>query len=127
MDPQRAELMQQAIQFLSDPQTRSSTLVQRIQFLEARGLTNDEITRAIVTANQSAVNPGYNSYGSAGPATLPGQNPVHVPWDWRDYFIAAVVSGSVMLGAHAIAKKYLFPHLKPPTLSAYEADKEALA
>ncbi|KAG8768753.1 peroxisomal membrane protein pex14, partial [Serendipita sp. 398] len=77
MDPQRAELMQQAIQFLSDPQTRSSTLVQRIQFLEARGLTNDEITRAIVTANQSAVNPGYNSYGSAGPATLPGQNPVH--------------------------------------------------
>ncbi|KAG8828587.1 peroxisomal membrane protein pex14 [Serendipita sp. 399] len=127
MDPQRAQLMQQAIQFLSDPQTRSSTLVQRIQFLESRGLTNDEITRAIIIANQTTVNPGYDPYGSAGPVTLPGQNPVHVPWDWRDYFIAAVVSGSVMLGAYATARKYLFPHLQPPTLSAYETDKEALA
>ncbi|KIM32711.1 hypothetical protein M408DRAFT_326457 [Serendipita vermifera MAFF 305830] len=123
MDPQRAELMQQAIQFLADPQTRSSTLVQRIQFLESRGLTNDEITRAIVIANQSALPPAQNPYGHTGPATA---GPIHVPWDWRDYFIAAVVSGSVMLGAYATARKYLFPHLKPPTLSAYEADKEAL-
>jgi hypothetical protein len=26
-----------------------------------------------------------------------------------------------------MVQKYLFPHLKPPTLTAYEADKEALA
>lgn len=117
--------MQQAISFLSDPHTRSSTLVQRIQFLESRGLTGDEITRAITIANQSIVNGGQVPY-TAGPATLPGQNPVHVPWDWRDYFIAAVVSGSALFGAYAIAKNYMFPHLKPPTVSAYEADKEAL-
>ncbi|PVF93415.1 hypothetical protein CPB86DRAFT_742645 [Serendipita vermifera] len=127
MDPQRAEFMQQAIQFLADPSTRSSTLVQKIQFLESRGLTSEEITRAIVIANQSVVaNAPPIPYGQAGPATGPGYQPVHVPWDWRDYFIAALVSGSVMMGAYATARKYLFPHLKPPTLSAYEADKEAL-
>jgi len=48
------------------------------------------------------------------------------PWDWRDYFITAILSGTAMLGAYSIARKYLFPHLMPPTLTAYEADKEAL-
>lgn len=107
MDPQRAELMQNAVQFLADPQvlssfthifkahmpfgqTRSTTLVQRIQFLESRGLTSEEITRAIVLANQSTIAAGQPSavpYGYAGPATLQGPNPIHVPWDWRDYFV----------------------------------------
>ncbi|SRR5258708_36704023 len=60
--------------------------------------------------------------------------------------IMAVVSGGVMYGVMALARvtvasricntlnvflmghlqKYLFPHLKPPSSSAYEADRDAL-
>ncbi|KAG5716930.1 hypothetical protein E4T56_gene7492, partial [Termitomyces sp. T112] len=47
-------------------------------------------------------------------------------WDWRDYFITAIISGSFAYGAFALFKKHLLPHLQPPTSTAYEEDREAL-
>lgn len=52
--------------------------------------------------------------------------PNRPPLDWRDYFIMAVVSGSFMYGAVALARKYLLPHLKPPSSTVYEEDRDAL-
>ena len=40
--------------------------------------------------------------------------------------ITAVVSGTVAYGAISLFKKYLLPHLKPPTATAYEQDRDAL-
>ena len=40
--------------------------------------------------------------------------------------ITAVVSGTVAYGAISLVKKYLLPHLKPPTATAYEQDRDAL-
>jgi len=61
----------------------------------------------------------YNPYAVVGPL------PPH-QWDWRDYFITAVVSGTVAYGAAAMFRKYLLPHLQPPTSTAYEGDRDAL-
>ncbi|KAJ3737156.1 peroxisomal membrane anchor protein conserved region-domain-containing protein [Lentinula guzmanii] len=112
----REELIRSAVAFLSDPKSHSSPLAQRIQFLEAKGLTPSEIDWAVRQAsNQSSTisyNPGYPSgYGL----------PTAQQWDWRDYFITAVVSGTVLYGA-----KYLSPHLQPPETTVYEDDRNAL-
>lgn len=40
--------------------------------------------------------------------------------------ITAVVSGTVAYGAISLFKKYLLPHLRPPTATAYEEDRDAL-
>ncbi|KAJ6604727.1 hypothetical protein DFH09DRAFT_1257444 [Mycena vulgaris] len=103
MSSDRQDLVRNAVVFLNDPsasiphphsparmlthrQSRASPLTQRIQFLEAKGLTPAEI----------------------------------------DLAITAVVSGTVTYGAVALFKKYLLPHLQPPTSTAYEEDRDAL-
>ncbi|KAH0838359.1 hypothetical protein J3R83DRAFT_6639 [Lanmaoa asiatica] len=121
----RQDLFKSAVAFLSDPnaslplpllspahlhQTQNAPLPQRVQFLEAKGLSGPEIDQAMrLAANQSARPPPY-----------------HYQWDWRDYFIAAVISGTVAYGAVSLFSKYLLPHLKPPTATAYEQDRDAL-
>ncbi|KAF8642322.1 hypothetical protein AX16_009592 [Volvariella volvacea WC 439] len=47
-------------------------------------------------------------------------------WDWRDYFITSIISGAVVYGAVSLFKKYLVPHLQPPSATAYEEDRDAL-
>ncbi|KAF5313193.1 hypothetical protein D9619_003231 [Psilocybe cf. subviscida] len=126
--PDRSELISNAVAFLSDPKAQASPVTQRIQFLEAKGLTPPEIDHALRQAalvNQTAPVPyGAQQYGS-NPYGVPQMPPAH-RWDWRDYFITAVVSGAVTYGAVSLFKKYLLPHLQPPTSTAYEEDRDAL-
>ncbi|KAJ4489330.1 hypothetical protein C8J55DRAFT_450376 [Lentinula edodes] len=118
----REELIRNAIAFLSDPKSQSSPLAQRIQFLEAKGLTPPEIDLAVRQAsNQSGAipyNPGFPpAFGSPYSAQQ---------WDWRDYFITAVAAGTVLYGAVSLFQKYLSPHLQPPETTVYEGDRDAL-
>ncbi|KAI0051777.1 hypothetical protein FA95DRAFT_1485012 [Auriscalpium vulgare] len=126
--PDRLDLIRNAVSFLTDPKAQGSPFAQRIQFLEAKGLTGPEIEDAM---RQAAA---YNSTAQAS-TYQPAYGPVYGPhpyapqsneWDWRDYFITAIVSGTVVYGAVALAKKYLLPHLQPPSTTAYEADRDAL-
>ncbi|GJE87587.1 peroxisomal membrane anchor protein [Phanerochaete sordida] len=128
--PERQELLRNAVAFLKDPKTQASPLAQRVQFLEAKGLSNPEIEEAM---RQAAVaqpipytsSPSYGPYPPAyGPMPYGAQPPQ--PWDWRDYFITAVVSGTIAYGAVALFKKYVKPHLTPPSATAYEEDRDAL-
>jgi len=128
----RQELVRNAVAFLTDPNSQSSPMSQRIQFLEAKGLTAVEIDDAMRQASLSqSTRMPVQSYQS------PYQQPIYgsstylaqaapSPWDWRDYFITAVVSGTVTYGAVSLFKRYLLPHLQPPTATAYEADRDAL-
>ncbi|KAH9486872.1 Peroxisomal membrane protein PER10 [Psilocybe cubensis] len=120
--PDRQELINNA--------TQASPVTQRIQFLEAKGLSPQEIDLAMkqaAFAGSSRVQ--YANQYSPNPyavAPLPRQR-----WDWRDYFlnekqITAVVSGAVTYSAVTLFKKYLLPHLQPPTSTAYEEDRDAL-
>ncbi|KAG6911909.1 hypothetical protein DXG01_000156 [Tephrocybe rancida] len=143
----RQELVQNAVAFLADPKVaklivtkyvdlydlynkaQASPLTQRIQFLEAKGLTPQEIDAAFKQAALNYSGPSYHqpypqSYGASPypPIGAPGGQ----RWDWRDYFITAVISGSIAYGAVALFKKHLLPHLQPPTSTAYEEDRDAL-
>ncbi|EPQ60750.1 hypothetical protein GLOTRDRAFT_113297 [Gloeophyllum trabeum ATCC 11539] len=130
--PDRQELVRNAVTFLSDPKTQSSPLAQRIQFLEAKGLTNAEIEDAMrrSVANSSAAGSYMQRYQTQyppyGPAPYPAYPGPASQWDWRDYFITAVVSGTIAYGAVALFRKYVLPHLRPPSSTAYEQDREEL-
>ncbi|KDQ63678.1 hypothetical protein JAAARDRAFT_148270 [Jaapia argillacea MUCL 33604] len=131
--PDRQELLRNAVAFLTDPKTQSSPLAQRVQFLEAKGLSPPDIEEAMrqaaVNQNQTTApryGPQYGPvYGPSPYAQLFAPPPAH-QWDWRDYFITAVVSGTVAYGAISLFKKYMLPHLRPPTSTAYEEDRDAL-
>ena len=100
--PERQELVRSAVAFLSDPnvcrpcaylvdlmiplttmhsQAQTSPLTQRIQFLEAKGLTAQEIEVALKQASSNtpfypkSYVPAYSSPFKTG------------QWDWRDYFV----------------------------------------
>ncbi|KAI1793914.1 peroxisomal membrane anchor protein conserved region-domain-containing protein [Ganoderma leucocontextum] len=128
----RQELIRNAVSFLSDPKAQAASLAQRVQFLEAKGLTGPEIDEAMRQAGANQTTPPQ-TYGPSAYAPAYGPmpyNPVQPPpyqWDWRDYFITAVVSGAIAYGAAALFRKYVSPHLKPPSATAYEQDKDAMA
>ncbi|THV04873.1 hypothetical protein K435DRAFT_648447 [Dendrothele bispora CBS 962.96] len=124
----RQELINNAVAFLSDPKSQASSLAQRIQFLEAKGLTPAEIDLAIRQASPQPVGPAPLYRAPYNPYAQPPNT-----WDWRDYFvclilefITAIVSGSVVYGAVSLFKKYVSPHLQPPDATAYEEDRDAL-
>ncbi|KAI0660437.1 peroxisomal membrane anchor protein conserved region-domain-containing protein [Cubamyces menziesii] len=132
--PDRQELVRNAVVFLTDPKASTSPLAQRVQFLEAKGLTGPEIEEAMRQAAMSSnvtrapAQPYAPSpYGPVyGPMPYTPVQPPPQQWDWRDYFITAVVSGTIAYGAISLFKKYVSPHLKPPSATAYEEDKDAM-
>ncbi|KAH7915816.1 peroxisomal membrane anchor protein conserved region-domain-containing protein [Hygrophoropsis aurantiaca] len=128
----RQELVRNAVSFLSDFSTQQAPLAQRVQFLEAKGLTGPEIEDAMKQAANQTSGPAPrfqpSLYQSSYPQTYPQSPypPIPQQWDWRDYFITAVISGTITYGAVSLFKKYLLPHLKPPTATAYEQDRDGL-
>ncbi|KAK0208284.1 peroxisomal membrane anchor protein conserved region-domain-containing protein [Desarmillaria ectypa] len=120
--PDRQELLRNAVAFLSDPKSQASPLAQRIQFLESKGLNSQEIDIALRQSSNTSAPVSYPAPYPVSPfPTVPSTQ-----WDWRDYFITAVVSGTITYGAVTLFKKYLLPHLQPPSTTAYEQDRDAL-
>lgn len=91
----RGALLSSAVSFLRDPSTASSPLAQRIAFLESKGLTPPEIEQALATASGNAPSP--QGYAAAGRAQ-------EFERDWRDWFIMAVIGGTVGYVAVKLAK-----------------------
>lgn len=122
--------MKNAVKFLSDPQIQSAPLTKRISFLESKGLTNTEIEEAIAESAASSIAPRSMSNYSVPRSEFQGPGvlaPPPVPQrDWRDYFIMALVSGGLMYGVTALARKYIMPHLQPPSEDAFEATTSQL-
>ncbi|KAG5648051.1 hypothetical protein DXG03_007086 [Asterophora parasitica] len=107
--PNRQELIQNAVAFLADPKSQGSPLAQRIQFLEAKGLTPPEIDIALKQAIQNNHVSGSVAYGA-----------VTLYKVWSAHY--ALRSSSNF----AYVQKYLLPHLQPPSSTAYEEDRDAL-
>lgn len=143
----RPDMVSSAVSFLKDAKVQQSTVSQRVSFLESKGLSPDEIDEALrqtgasgaITAGQAAqAGPSHSVYpqqqqqygapamyyqNGYGQAQMPPQSRDR---DWRDWFIMAVVSGTVGYGVIALARKYLFPHLQPPNQHILEEDRDAL-
>lgn len=104
--------VQSAISFLRDPSVASAPLTKKISFLEAKGLTQADIETALRLAGTASVGGSASGYPAIPPAQyrggVYGQSAGAFPneWhpDWRDWFIVAVVSGSVGAGLYSLAK-----------------------
>ncbi|KDN39243.1 hypothetical protein K437DRAFT_239619 [Tilletiaria anomala UBC 951] len=121
----RPEAISSAVAFLTDPKVSNAPLSQRVSFLESKGLSPSEIDAAMAQAG-----------GGVVARTTPGPYPAYrFPYppeaqqlgrDWRDWFIMAVVSGTIGYGIINLARKYLYPHLQPPNATILDSDLEAL-
>ncbi|KAK4046131.1 60S ribosomal protein L21A [Microbotryomycetes sp. JL201] len=120
----RQQLVQNAVTFLRDPSAQQSPLAQRVSFLESKGLTPQEIELALAQAHSNAAQPTtmYSQRGPFAPATMTRE----FERDWRDWFIMAVVGSAVGYIATKLARKYVVPHLQPPSESELEAAQKAL-
>lgn len=113
----RAPLIASAVSFLRDPTTASSPLAQRIGFLESKGLTPQEIEQALTQANSSAGPVGAYG-GGVGQRGMRMQR--EYERDWRDWFIMAVVGGTVGYVAVKLAQVGDVPRFCPSQPSRNE-------
>ncbi|KAL2707984.1 Peroxin-14 [Kluyveromyces marxianus] len=134
----RKELYDSAIAFLRDPNVASAPLAKKIEFLEGKGLTQDEIEKAIKEASSSSVTETETSSKSQTEASSNGSTgrpsstvyeavPPAIPnRDWRDYFIMATASAGLFYGVYQITKRYILPQILPESKSKLEQDKELI-
>lgn len=136
----REEIVASAAQFLQDPSVASSPVENRIAFLKAKNLTEEEVHAALARAGGE---PGpAPSYAAPPVGHVPGQPPANyggyppygwqppppeVPRrDWRDWFIMATVVGGVGYGLYTLGKRYVYPLVAPPTPERLESDKKSI-
>ncbi|KAF5101232.1 hypothetical protein D0Z03_000626 [Geotrichum reessii] len=141
----REDLIASAVIFLKDEKVASAPLNQKVEFLEEKKLTPDEIQEALKRANDSSasqppsseVKPSGSTYVTSPVANAPPPLPAysHLSYatppqppkrNWKDYFIMATVSVGVTYGLYQVAKRYILPSILPPTPDALERDKKAL-
>lgn len=135
----RAALISSAVSFLRDPSTAQSPLAQRIGFLESKGLTPQEIELALSQANGShnsgiSMTPYAQGGGPHGRMMAGGMMAREYERDWRDWFIMAVVGGSVGYVATKLAQvsarpchvSFPFAAMTPPGRPSCRADRRRL-
>ncbi|KAM7207452.1 peroxisomal membrane protein PER10 [Naviculisporaceae sp. PSN 640] len=142
----REDLVASAAKFLQDPSVASSPIEKRIAFLQAKNLTQEEVSAALArvgtdpnTPQTVAAPPAASSqivqapqpYYAQYPPQYPGyawpQPPPEVPRrDWRDWFIMATVVGGVSYGLFNLGKRYIYPLVAPPTPDRLETDKKSI-
>ncbi|EON99808.1 putative peroxisomal membrane anchor protein [Phaeoacremonium minimum UCRPA7] len=134
--PIREDLVASAAQFLKDPSVASSPIENRIAFLQAKNLTQEEVQAALARAEGQQA-PTYPStiapptgaqqyYGSYPPYGWQPPPPEVPRRDWRDWFIMATVVGGVGYGLYALGKRYVYPLVAPPTPERLEQDKKSV-
>lgn len=141
----REELVNSAVTFLQDPSTANAPLDKRIQFLQSKNLTQEEIDLALSRAGDDQKPPPQNApyyppqQQPPNPYQRPppqyGYNP-YMEWqppppelpkrDWRDWFIMATVVGGASFGLYTLANRYIKPLIAPPTPPQLEQDKAAI-
>lgn len=128
------DLVSSAVGFLKDPNVVSSPLTKKVEFLESKGLNQQEIEEALKRANgnetsstqsQSTVSSGSVppavqqspiDYYNAAPPQLPDRT-------WKDYFIMATATAGVTYGLYQVVTRYLVPSIIPPKQSSIDQDK----
>ncbi|KAK9468971.1 peroxisomal membrane anchor protein conserved region-domain-containing protein [Lipomyces arxii] len=138
----REDFISSAVTFLLDPKAAESPLTQRIQFLESKGLNEQEIFESLRRVKSPQVQIGQSTqnvqnaqpqniqttgYIPPRPAYYPPQRQQQQGQTWKDLFVMATASSGVTYGVYILAKRYILPLVLPPTPPALEADKQAIA
>lgn len=130
----REDYIQSAVTFLRDPQVADASLAKKVEFLESKNLTPEEIEEALKRSN-AAGGASSTSSSSSTSSAISGSPPVAhynqtlppLPKrDWKDYFVMATVSAGVAYGLYEVTRRYVLPLIMPPTPAALEQDKAAL-
>ncbi|KAK3333493.1 peroxisomal membrane anchor protein conserved region-domain-containing protein [Cercophora scortea] len=146
----REDLVASAAQFLQDPSVASSPIEKRIAFLQAKNLTQEEVSAALArvgseigppqsyapppTSSQAiqqqppyyAQYPQHQQQQQYPPYAWPQAPPAVPRRDWRDWFIMATVVGGVSYGLFNLGKRYVYPLIAPPTPERLEQDKKSI-
>ena len=149
------ELINSAVSFLKDPQVGGSPLTKKVEFLESKGLNQEEIEEALKRANDNSTttssssssssvassnlsnttsSPSYQSQQqqqqqvySQPPIDYYNVVPPPVPEkSWKDYFIMATATAGVTYGLYQVVTRYLIPSIIPPSQSSINKDKETI-
>ncbi|KAF5096050.1 hypothetical protein D0Z03_001695 [Geotrichum reessii] len=129
MSATRKDLVISAVKFLKDPQVASAPLAKKIEFLEFKDLTGEEIQEALALANSDEPLPAsLNSLASQGQAStyLNIEAPPLPDRDWRDYFIMSTVSVGIGYGLYQLTKRFIKPLIFPKEPEALVEDQKAL-
>ena len=131
------ELILSAIAFLKDPNVSGSPLTKKVEFLESKGLNQQEIEESLrrvnepvsktTSSNQSvqSTNPALNN-NYAPPIDYYNSPPELPDRSWKDYFIMATATVGVTYGLYQVVNKYLIPSIIPPSQSSIEKDKQKI-
>lgn len=148
------ELINSAVSFLKDPQVGGSPLTKKVEFLESKGLNQEEIEEALKRANDNSTTTSSSSSSVASsnlsnttssPSYQSQQQQQQVysqpPIDyynvvpppppvpeksWKDYFIMATATAGVTYGLYQVVTRYLIPSIIPPSQSSIDKDKETI-
>lgn len=144
------ELLNSAVSFLKDPGVSSSPLNKKIEFLQSKGLNEQEIEEAMKRANnadeqtqaqtqtqttknapmtyQSAIlsSQGHHMQQSPLPYDYYGMAPQVPERSWKDYFIMATATAGATYGLYQVFSRYLLPSIIPPGQSRVDEDKEKI-
>lgn len=140
----RQDMVASAVSFLTDPSVHDTPLTKKIQFLESKGMSNNEIQQALIQSQQSAstapsaaaaapaaapisapARASYPPYYGSG-AYLPPPPPPPRNYDWKDYVIMGTTTAGFIYGAYQIVSRYVLPKVIPPSQSKLDEDKEEM-
>ncbi|ODV80047.1 uncharacterized protein CANTADRAFT_48844 [Suhomyces tanzawaensis NRRL Y-17324] len=134
------ELIKSAVAFLKDPNVNGLPLTKKIEFLESKGLGQQEIEEALKRAGNGATTSSSSSTASTTPTNTPAVSPAPPPSlpidyynapavperSWKDYFIMATATVGVTYAVYQVASKYLIPSIIPPSQTSIEKDKQKI-
>lgn len=131
------ELIKSAVSFLRDPNVSSSPLNKKIEFLQSKGLNEQEVEEALKRANDTAsaptqllvANQSYapqQNYNTPAPLDYYNVAPQVPDRTWKDYFIMATATAGVTYGLYQVVSRYLIPSIIPPGQSRVDEDKEKI-
>ncbi|QBM88035.1 peroxin-14 [Metschnikowia aff. pulcherrima] len=138
------ELISSAVSFLQDTTVAASPINKRIEFLQLKGLNEEEIDEAIKRANNPPADPSDQTKTTTATtyrgAILENQQTAQnfAPLDyysaapplpertWKDYFIMATATAGVTYGFYQVVSRYLLPSIIPPGRTRLDDDKQVI-
>lgn len=138
----RKPLFDSAVSFLSDPSVKDAPLTKKIEFLQSKGLTQQEVELALKesrqehqTFAQNVNNSNSRNSNNAGTAVREFDRdslmyeavPPPLPRrDWKDYFIMATATAGLFYGVYEVTKRYIVPNILPESQTKLEQDKKEI-
>ncbi|AAS54871.1 AGR381Cp [Eremothecium gossypii ATCC 10895] len=130
----RKELFASAVSFLGEPSVQTAPLTKKVEFLQTKGLTEDEIQLALEQAGKADTQGRHEVVQSAGVGagavmqdvvyeTVPPPLPRR---DWKDYFVMATATAGLCYGLYEVTRRYVVPQLLPESRSRLEQDKRQI-